>query len=121
MPDQNDLVMPPAGWESNDGIEEALADAYINLRILGQLDQILAGLFDEDSEHFRPYITDGTAVDLETGQLETRISSPVGFTPSAARAMSGSRSTPMPRHCKGWFLSPTVRCSFRMRQRLKMW
>ena len=71
MPDQNDLVMPPAGWESNDGIEEALADAYINLRILGQLDQILAGLFDEDSEHFRPYITDGTAVYLETGQLET--------------------------------------------------
>ena len=64
MPDYQNLVMPLAGWGSNIGIDDALADAYINLRILNQLDVIRAGLYDDQSEHFRPYITDVTPIAL---------------------------------------------------------
>ena len=71
MPDMANIVLPASGFESNIGLEDALTDSYINLRILNQLPAIQAGLYDPDSEHYRSYITDVTPILLNGSKFTT--------------------------------------------------
>jgi len=65
MPDTGDLDMANSGFEKNDGLYEALRPGKYRIRILNRLDEILAGMTDEDSRYYRlDYVTDPQALDV---------------------------------------------------------
>jgi hypothetical protein len=58
MPDTGDIVLPNSGFDSNEGLYDALHAGRYNIRILNQLDDIVAGMTDSRSEHYRAdYVT----------------------------------------------------------------
>lgn len=58
MPDTSDLVLPNSGFDSNEGLYNALFPGRYTIRILNQLDEIKAGMTDAESPHYRSdYIT----------------------------------------------------------------
>lgn len=83
MPDMANIVLPTSGFQSNIGLEDALTDSYINLRILNQLPVIQAGLYDPDSEHFRSYITNVTPIVLNGSKFST-----ADFTPGRIHTLA---------------------------------
>jgi hypothetical protein len=58
MPDLDQLDLPRSGFESNSGLEVALRQGRMHIRILGMIDEIAAGILDYYSEHIPDYITD---------------------------------------------------------------
>jgi hypothetical protein len=63
MPDTSDLELPSSGFESNEGLVEALFPGRYTIRILNQLDEIVAGMTNEKSPFYRAsYITSPTSV-----------------------------------------------------------
>ncbi|MGC9418220.1 MAG: TadE/TadG family type IV pilus assembly protein [Rhodovulum sp.] len=65
MPDKNDLELPNSGFESNDGLYEALRDGVYRMRILNRLPMIVAELEDPVSELQPDYITSVTVLHPE--------------------------------------------------------
>ena len=57
MPDLSKLELPNSGYERNEGLEEALREDTMDIRILDQLETIMAGLRSGDSEYIPDYIT----------------------------------------------------------------
>ncbi len=57
MPDLTKLELPNSGYERNEGLEEALREDKMNIRILNELETIMAGLRSGDSEYIPDYIT----------------------------------------------------------------
>ena len=64
MPNKADLVIPSGGETSNPGLTEALQSGAYRLRILDQMDAIIAGVEDPESPFFR---TDYVDIDAITG------------------------------------------------------
>ncbi|MBC7157125.1 MAG: hypothetical protein H5U20_06380, partial [Rhodobacteraceae bacterium] len=82
MPDENDIDLPNSGFESNDGLADALREGAWHIRILTQLEFMIDGLESGD-ERYRPdYIAAGMPpialthrdieqVDLVLGRIHT--------------------------------------------------
>jgi hypothetical protein len=58
MPDLDKLDLPKSGFESNSGLEVALRQGRMHIRILGMIDKIAASLLDFYSKDIPDYITD---------------------------------------------------------------
>ena len=76
MPDRSDIVLPNSGFDSNDGLEDALRDGAYQLRILNRLSSIIDALNDPLSEYAPDYITS----DL-VGLLPLKKLDPADFVP----------------------------------------
>ncbi len=63
MPDTGDIELPRSGYESNDGLYEALRPGKYRLRIINQLveGKILEGMTDPKSPHYRSAYLDPDA------------------------------------------------------------
>lgn len=63
MPDTGDIELPRSGYESNDGLYEALRPGKYRLRIINQVEEgvVLAGMTDPKSPHYRADYLDPTA------------------------------------------------------------
>ena len=57
MPDLDLLELPNSGFERNEGLELALREASMNIRILDQLDNIITGLSTADLDYVPGYVT----------------------------------------------------------------
>lgn len=66
MPETDNLVLPTSGMDSNVGVEDALVEGNLDIRILDRLDDIKAGMTDDTSEYFRDFITDDKAINITT-------------------------------------------------------
>jgi len=60
MPDINDIDLAQSGFEKNEGLEAALREGRVRLRIFARLKQIEAGMTNPNSRYYRPYITNKT-------------------------------------------------------------
>ncbi len=69
MPDEDDIVLPQSGFETNEGLEAALRSGYYRLRIVNRIDDIINGLRDGDPEYMPDYITSYTPVTLSKMKL----------------------------------------------------
>jgi len=69
MPDRNDIALPADGFASNDGLKEALRDAYYEPKLVAQLPEIIASMDDIGSDHMPDYITSGTIIELSGNQI----------------------------------------------------
>ncbi|MEX5726872.1 hypothetical protein Ga0609869_000225 [Rhodovulum iodosum] len=76
MPDRSDLVLPESGFESNDGLAEALRDGAYRLRILDRLAEIMEGLDDPSSGYMPDYIVSSVPIELPSRNV-----SDADFTP----------------------------------------
>ncbi|PWJ18087.1 pilus assembly protein TadG-related protein [Jannaschia seohaensis] len=57
MPDRNDIVLPSSGWESNDGLREAMRDSYYEINAAERVAIMRAGLTDPTSPIYPDYLT----------------------------------------------------------------
>lgn len=58
MPDLDKLVLPASGFESNEGLQDALREDRRHIRILNRLDDVVAGTMTYGSETMPDYVTD---------------------------------------------------------------
>lgn len=65
MPDINDIDLASSGFEKNEGLEAALREGRLRLRIFARLKEIEAGMTNANSRYFRPYITDTTPIKID--------------------------------------------------------
>ncbi|NNE87755.1 MAG: hypothetical protein HKN27_06730 [Silicimonas sp.] len=71
MPDKNDLVVPTSSTgDSNPGLYDALRSGSYRMRILQQIDRIIAGVEDPDSPYFR---TDYVDINPLSGEPLARV------------------------------------------------
>ena len=56
MPDLDKLDIPNSGFEQNEGLEAALREGRMDIRILDQLEDIIDGLLDRDVDYLPDYI-----------------------------------------------------------------
>lgn len=78
MPDRNDIGLPASGFTSNEGLKEALRDAYYEPTLITQLPEIIDAMDEPGSDYMPDYITSGTIVELSGNQL-----TPEDFVPGA--------------------------------------
>ncbi|WP_212523987.1 pilus assembly protein TadG-related protein [Actibacterium sp. MT2.3-13A] len=57
MPDRNDIGLPSSGFDTNDGLQDALRDGAYQIRILNRLAGIIGVLDDPTSAYMPDYIT----------------------------------------------------------------
>jgi len=57
MPDLDLLELPNSGYERNEGLEAALREGSMEIRILDELDNIIAGLGSADRDYVPEYVT----------------------------------------------------------------
>jgi len=57
MPDRTNIGLPTSGFESNDGLQDALRDGAYQIRILNRLAGIIDSLYDPMSDYLPDYIT----------------------------------------------------------------
>ncbi len=69
MPDENSIVLPQSGFETNAGLEAALRSGYYRLRIINRIDDIIDAMRDGDLEYLPDYINSYTAVTLSKKTL----------------------------------------------------
>lgn len=60
MPSLSDLELPRSGYETNDGLENALRTGRYRMRILNKMDAIVAGMTDSGSEYYRDFLISPT-------------------------------------------------------------
>ena len=65
MPDKRDMVIPSDGFTTNPGLQAALRDGSYQLRIVSRINEIVAGVQDPNSPHYRSYITSATPVVMD--------------------------------------------------------
>jgi len=85
MPNINDLDMPNSGFEKNEGLGTALRQGEYRLRILGQLPNIIASLWNGEAEHLPPYVTPNRLHDLDPDDFPSL--------PEGANAPKGSKDS----------------------------
>ena len=56
MPDLDKLDVPESGFEKNDGLEAALREGRIDIRILNEFESIYTGILDRDPDYLQDYI-----------------------------------------------------------------
>ena len=71
MPDTNDLDLPNSGFDSNEGLEEALRSGAYRLRILNDIDDIFDGLRAYGTEYTPDYITSSAVLSVFDRQPTT--------------------------------------------------
>ncbi|NNF23597.1 MAG: Tad domain-containing protein [Rhodobacteraceae bacterium] len=65
MPDwTTDLVLPSGGWESNDGLNDALRDGAFEFDMEQRINNFVVALTDPTSEEYRPYTLSPTPVSM---------------------------------------------------------
>jgi Flp pilus assembly protein TadG len=64
MPDLAALDMPASGYEKNEGLELALRAGTMDIRILRELDTIIAGLKGGDRDYLPDYITSTIPIEI---------------------------------------------------------
>ena len=70
MPDANTLVIPASGFDKNEGLEDALREGTMNLRVLDHLPEIIADLGSFGSEVMPEYIGVAGTVTLSTSTVD---------------------------------------------------
>lgn len=70
MPDTNDLELPNSGFDSNEGLREALTDMKYRVRILAKLDEIMDGLWFSDPIYVPDYIHGLGQIRLNKNKLD---------------------------------------------------
>ena len=83
MPDKSQIVIPNNGWESNDGLAEALRDNYYTLRIVTRLPDIIQALYDGDPNYIPDYITGSANLTLSATKVDA-----TDFTPGRVHTKS---------------------------------
>ena len=68
MPDKSDLIS--GGFDSNPGLEDALKDGFVNLRVLDRLDTFKTGLLTGDADIIPDYITDFTPISITGNRFD---------------------------------------------------
>ncbi|WP_137703097.1 TadE/TadG family type IV pilus assembly protein [Marimonas lutisalis] len=68
MPDTDQLVLPSDGFETNEGLEQALREGGYQIRILDRIDEISEGVGDSTSPYYRSYISNSTPVSVDRQQ-----------------------------------------------------
>ena len=71
MPDLANLSIPASGFAKNSGLQEALAQGYMNIRILDKMDSIFAALADPTSDFYKSYLHSAWPVTLTGSSFET--------------------------------------------------
>ena len=69
MPDRNNIVLPSGGFASNPGLEDALHDARLDLRILERLDEIVAGMSNPASPYHPDYLKNTGTVTINRNSI----------------------------------------------------
>ena len=64
MPHPSEIELPQSGFGSNSGLEDALDSNRYNIRLLGRLDEIIAGLTTPGSRYIPSYITNSTVLQI---------------------------------------------------------
>ena len=64
MPDESDVDLPSSGFEKNEGLQAALRSAPARIRILRQLDDIIAAIMAGNWDWLPSYITSNTPITL---------------------------------------------------------
>lgn len=64
MPNEDDIELPNSGFESNDGLQEALRSGSWNIRIISRIDELIADLQVYGSRQMPSYITSSIPVNL---------------------------------------------------------
>ena len=57
MPNTDNIDLPASGFTKNDGLEDALRNAFYNIRILDRVNTIIAGLQNGNEDYLPDYIT----------------------------------------------------------------
>ena len=57
MPDLDLLELPNSGYERNEGLEAALREGSMDIRILNELENIIAGLGEADRDYLPEFVT----------------------------------------------------------------
>jgi Flp pilus assembly protein TadG len=70
MPDLDDIDLPNSGYETNDGLQDALREGSWNIRIVNRIQNIVDGLLAFDPEYLPDYITYPTAVTLPSNTVK---------------------------------------------------
>ena len=65
MPDKSEVVLPSGGFESNTGLAAALRSGAYQLNVAERVKEIIAGVQDPNSPHYRSYITSSIPVVLD--------------------------------------------------------
>ena len=65
MPNMSDLNIPQSGFESNEGLEAALREGRLRLRIFARLKQIEAGMTNKNSRYYRSYIINDSPLKID--------------------------------------------------------
>jgi hypothetical protein len=73
MPDLDLLELPNSGYEKNEGLEAALREGSMDLRILRELDTIIAGLRSADRDFIPDYITSTAPNDMTLTQNNNKL------------------------------------------------
>lgn len=68
MPDLSLLELPASGFDQNDGLEEALVEGSLNIRILNKISDIITGVTVSGSSYYPDYITNTTVVTLNSNK-----------------------------------------------------
>lgn len=69
MPNPDEIELPASGFDKNEGLSEALRSGSYNVRILKQIDDIIAGLHAFDPRYVPDYITSDVPLVLQPGKL----------------------------------------------------
>jgi Flp pilus assembly protein TadG len=70
MPDLDDIDLPNSGYETNDGLQDALREGSWNIRIVSRIQNIIDGLLAFDREFLPDYITYPSAVTLPSNTVK---------------------------------------------------
>ena len=90
MPDPSQIQLPASGFDSNPGLAAALQKDAWNIRLLGQIDTIAAGLAKGDSRYLPSYISN-TVPNSYTGNKVDSTS----FTPGNIYVASCNGNSPL--------------------------
>ena len=62
MPDLDLLQMPNSGFDRNEGLEAALRQGSLDIRVLRELDQVIDGILNDSPEYRRAYVENPTPI-----------------------------------------------------------
>lgn len=62
MPDLDMLQIPNSGFERNEGLEMALREGWVDVRILRELNDVIHGVHNNQGEYARSYITNPSPI-----------------------------------------------------------
>lgn len=69
MPDRNDIGLPASGFTTNEGLEDALRDAYYEPKLIAELPEIIESMDEFGSDYMPDYITSALVLEVSGNQL----------------------------------------------------